>query len=97
MSGVTEVRLYRNTVDAVPADYANVTAAVLKSAATDHGTGIKRYLDGAATVGPLEGGTHYFWVELIDARGNTAGPQPVGDVRIRHNILDANLVDHGNK
>ena len=27
MSGVTEVRLYRNTVDAVPADYAKVSTA----------------------------------------------------------------------
>jgi hypothetical protein len=79
MSGVTEVRLYRNIVDAVPADYTDVTAAVLDSAATDHGAGIKRYLDGAATVSGLGGGTtNYFWVELIDARGNTAGPQPAG-------------------
>jgi hypothetical protein len=39
--------------------------------------------------------TYYFWVELIDARGNTAGPQPIGHVRIRHSI-DTKLVDHGN-
>lgn len=79
MSGVTEVRLYRNIVDAVPADYTDVTAEVLGSAATDHGAGIKRYLDGAATVSGLGGGTtNYFWVELIDAKGNTAGPQPAG-------------------
>jgi hypothetical protein len=31
MSGVTEVRLDRNTVDEVPLEYTNVTAAVLNS------------------------------------------------------------------
>jgi hypothetical protein len=73
------VRLYRNTVDAMPADYTDVTAAVLNSAATDHGAGIKRYLDGAATVSGLVGGTTYhFWVKLTEARGNTVGPQPGG-------------------
>jgi hypothetical protein len=35
-------------------------------------------LDGVTTADGLAGGTNYFWVELIDARGNTAGPQPVG-------------------
>ena len=35
-------------------------------------------MDGVTTVSGLEGGTNYFWVELIDARGNTAGPQPAG-------------------
>jgi hypothetical protein len=35
-------------------------------------------LDGAATVSGLDPGTHYFWVELIDVRGNTAWPQPAG-------------------
>jgi hypothetical protein len=79
MSGVTEVRLYRNTVDEVPAEYTNVTAAVLNSSLKDHTTGIKRYLDGVATVNGLACGiTYCFWVELIDARGNTAGPQPIG-------------------
>ena len=34
-------------------------------------------------------------MELIDARGNTAGPQPVGDVHFRHD-LDMKLVEHGN-
>jgi hypothetical protein len=95
MSGVTEVRLYRNTVNEVPLEYTNVTAAVLDSSTKNHATGVKRYLDGVATVDGLEGGTHYFWLELIDARGNTAGPQPVGDVRIRHG-LDMKVVDHGN-
>ena len=78
MSGVTEVRLYRNTVDEVPAEYTNVTAAVLNSSTKNHATGVKRYLDGVTTADGLAGGTNYFWVELIDARGNTAGPQPVG-------------------
>jgi hypothetical protein len=96
MSGVTEVRLYRNTVNEVPLEYTNVTAAVLNSSLKNHATGVKRYLDGVTTVGGLEGGIHYFWVELIDARGNTAGPQPVGDVRIRNELLDTKLVDHGN-
>jgi hypothetical protein len=35
-------------------------------------------------------------VELVDARGNTAGPQPIGHVRIRNEILDTKLVEHGN-
>jgi hypothetical protein len=35
-------------------------------------------LDGVATVSGLDPGTHYFWVELIDARGNTAGQKPAG-------------------
>jgi hypothetical protein len=95
MSGVAEVRLYRNTVDEVPLEYTNVTAAVLNSSTKKHATGVKRYLDGVTTVGRLAGGIHYFWGELIDARGNTAGPQPVGDVRIRHD-LDMKVVDHGN-
>jgi hypothetical protein len=86
MSGVTEVRLYRNTVDEVPPEYTNVTAAVLNASLKDHATGVKRYLDGATTVSGLDPGTNYFWVELIDARGNTAGPQPIGHVRIRHNM-----------
>jgi hypothetical protein len=96
MSGVTEVRLYRNTVDEVPAEYTNVTAAVLNSSTKNHATGVKRYLDGVTTADGLAGGTNYFWVELIDARGNTAGPQPVGDVHIRHEILDTKIVEHGN-
>jgi hypothetical protein len=95
MSGVTEVRLYRNTVNEVPLEYANVTAAVLNSSTKNHATGVKRYLDGAATVNGLAGVIHNLWVELFDARGNTAGPQPVGDVRIRHEIFDTKLVDHG--
>jgi hypothetical protein len=78
MSGVTEVGLYRNAIDTVPTSYPNVIAAVLNSSTKDHATGIKRYLDGAATVSGLDPGTHYFWVELIDARGNTAWPQPAG-------------------
>jgi predicted phage tail protein len=80
MSGVTEVRLFRNTIDAVPSDYTNVTAAVLNSSTKDHVTSVKRYLDGVATVDGLAGGTtHYFWVELIDVRGNTMGPQSIGN------------------
>jgi hypothetical protein len=78
MSGVIEVRLYRNTVDEVPAEYTNVTAAVLNSSTKNHATGVKRYLDGVTTVSGLDPGINYFWVELIDARGNTAGPQPAG-------------------
>jgi hypothetical protein len=35
-------------------------------------------LDGVVTVDGLAGGTHYFWVELIDACSNTAWPQPAG-------------------
>jgi hypothetical protein len=42
MSGVTEVRLYRNTVNEVPAEHTNVTAAVLHSSLKDHATGVKR-------------------------------------------------------
>jgi hypothetical protein len=95
MSGVTEVRLYCNTIDTVPTNYTNVTAAVLNSSTKDHATGVKRNLDGAATVSGLDPGTNYFWVELVDARGNTAGPQSIGHVRIRHNI-DTKLVEHGN-
>jgi hypothetical protein len=95
MSGFTEVRHYRNTVDEVPAEYTNVTAAVLNSSTKNHATGVKRYLDGVTTVSGLGGGTHYFWVELIDARGDTGGAQPVGHVHIRHD-LDMKLVDHGN-
>jgi hypothetical protein len=79
MSGVTEVRLYRNTVDEVPLEYTNVTAALLNSSTKNHATGVKRYLDGVTTVSGLASGTtYYFWVELVDARGNTAGPQPAG-------------------
>jgi hypothetical protein len=78
MSGVTEVRLYRKTVDEVPAEYTNVTAVVLISSTKNHATGVKRYLDGVTTVSGLDPGTNYFWVELIDTRGNTAGPQPAG-------------------
>jgi hypothetical protein len=78
MSGVTEVRLYRNTVNAVPSDYTNITAAALNSSTKDHATGVKRYLDGSATVSGLDPGTHYFWVELVNACGNTVGPQPAG-------------------
>jgi hypothetical protein len=78
MSGVTEVRLYRN-IDAVPADYTDVTADVLDWAVTYHEVGIERYRDGAATVSGLGGGTtNYFRMEVIDACGNTAGPQPAG-------------------
>jgi hypothetical protein len=95
MSGVTEVRLYRNTVDEVPAEYTDVTAAVLNSSTKNHATGVKRYLDGVTTVSGLDPGTNYFWVELIDARGNTAGPQPAGYVRTRNEILDTKIVDHG--
>jgi hypothetical protein len=40
MSGITEVRLYRNTVDEIPAEYINVTAAVLNSSTKNHATGI---------------------------------------------------------
>jgi hypothetical protein len=69
---------------------------VLNSLTKNHATGVKLYLDGVTTVNVLEGLIHYFWVELIDARGNTAGPQPVGDVRIRNEILDTKLADHGN-
>jgi hypothetical protein len=79
VSGVTEVRLYRNTVDKVPADFTDVTAEVLSSAATDHGAGVKRCLDGAATMSGLAGGTRYCWVELVDASGNTVGPHPGGN------------------
>jgi hypothetical protein len=36
-------------------------------------------LDGVATVDGLTGGTtYYFWVELIDPRGKTVGPQSIG-------------------
>jgi hypothetical protein len=79
MSGTTEVRLYRNTVDEVPAEYTDITSAVLNSGTTDHAAGIERYLGGVAKVGGLDfDTTYYFWVELVDARGNTAGPQPAG-------------------
>jgi predicted phage tail protein len=79
MSGVTEVRLlYCNTVDEVPLEYTNVTAVVLNSSTKNHATGVKQYLDGVTTVSGLDPGTHYFWVQLIDASGNTAGPQPAG-------------------
>jgi predicted phage tail protein len=78
MSGASEVRLYRNTVDEVPLEYTNVTAVVLNSSTKNHATGVKRYLDGVTTVSGLDPGTQYFWVQLIDARGNTAGPQPAG-------------------
>jgi hypothetical protein len=39
MSGVIEVRLYRNTVDEVPLEYTNATA-VLNSSFKDHATGV---------------------------------------------------------
>jgi hypothetical protein len=88
MSGVTEVRLYRNTVDVVPAEYTHVTAAVLNSSLKNHATGFKRYLDGVTTVSGLASGTtHYFWVELIDARGITTGPQPAGSYTTLQNIV----------
>jgi hypothetical protein len=62
----------------VPADYTDITSAVLNSATTSHAAGIERYLDGVSAVGGLDfDKTYYFWVELVDARGNTAGPQPV--------------------
>jgi hypothetical protein len=93
MSGVAEVR---NTINTAPTHYTNVTAAVLKSSTKDHAKGIKWYLDGVATVDGLTGGTSYcFWVELLDARGKMAEPQPVGHVRIRQNV-DTKLVDYGN-
>jgi hypothetical protein len=78
MSGVTEVRLYRNTVDEVPLEYTNVATAVLNSSFKDLATGVKRYLDAVTTVSGLDPGTHYFCVELIDACGNTAGQKHVG-------------------
>jgi hypothetical protein len=78
MSGVNEVRLYRHTVDEVPAEYTDVTGADLNSSTKNHATGVKRYLDGVTTLSGLIPGTNYFWVELIDARGNTVGPQPAG-------------------
>jgi hypothetical protein len=59
MSGVTEVRLYHNTDDTVPAEYTNVTAAMLSSSLHDHATGIKPYIDGVATLGGLAGITTY--------------------------------------
>jgi hypothetical protein len=66
-------------VDAVPADYTDVTGEVLNSVATDHGAGIKRYHDGVATASGLAGGmTYYFWVELIDASDYKVGLQPAG-------------------
>jgi hypothetical protein len=78
MSGVTEVRLYRNTNDGVQSEYTSVTAALLNSSLQDHVTGIKRYLDGVATLDGLAGGTTYnVWVEVIDARGNAVGMQPI--------------------
>jgi hypothetical protein len=60
----------------VPAEYTNTTVAVLNSSLKDHATGLNRYLDGVVTVDGLRDGTHDSWVERIDARGNTAGPQP---------------------
>jgi hypothetical protein len=42
MSGVSEVRLYRNTIDTVPTSYTNVTAAMLNSSTKNHATGVKR-------------------------------------------------------
>jgi hypothetical protein len=88
MSGVAEVRLYRNTVDEVPAECTNVTATVLNSSLKDNATSIKRYLDGITTVSGLASGTtYYFWVALIDARGNTAGPQPDGSYTTLQNIV----------
>jgi hypothetical protein len=82
MSGVTEVRLYRFTVGTVLAEYTNITATVINSWLKDHATGINRYLDAIVTVYGLSGGTtYYLWDELIDARGNTAEPQPIGATR----------------
>jgi hypothetical protein len=82
MSGVTEVRLYFFIVDAVPADYADVTAEVLNSAATDHGAGIKRSLDGAATVSGLGGGTtNYFWWSSSTPAATRRGRSPQGATR----------------
>jgi hypothetical protein len=52
-------------------------------------------LDGVVTVYGLASETHYFWVDLIDARDNTAGPQSIGYAHIRHRI-DTKFVDHGN-
>jgi hypothetical protein len=49
----------------------------------DHAPGIKRYLDGIATVRGLDPDTTYcFGVELLDARGSTSGPQPIGGNKI---------------
>jgi hypothetical protein len=54
--------MYRNTVDTVRADYTNITSAVLNSSLKDHATGMKRYLDGVATLDGLAGETsYYFW------------------------------------
>jgi hypothetical protein len=50
-----EVRLYRNTIDTVPATNTNATAAVLNLSTKGHATGIKRYFEGVATMGELNG------------------------------------------
>jgi hypothetical protein len=79
MSGGTEVRTYRKTVDEVPLEYTNVTTAVLNSSTKNHAIGVKRYVDGVATVGGLDSETtYYFLVELIDVRDNKSGPQSIG-------------------
>jgi hypothetical protein len=78
MSGVTEVRLHRNIVSTVSTNSTNVIAVVLNSSTKDHATGVKRYLDGVATVdGRHCDNVSYFWVELIYARGNRSGPQAI--------------------
>jgi hypothetical protein len=82
MSRVTLVRLYRITVDELPLEYTNVAAVVLNSSLKDNATGIKRYLDGVATlIGQAGGTTYYFFVELIDARSKTAIRNRLGAAR----------------
>jgi hypothetical protein len=81
MSGVTKVRLYRNTIHNVLENFINITAAVLNSSTKDHTTGMEMFLDGVATVDGHQGDiTYCFWVEVIDTRGNTSGPHMIGSL-----------------
>jgi hypothetical protein len=56
----------------------------------------ERYLDGVIRHTWLDPGTtYYFWVEVVDARGDTGGgPQSIGRVRTRPTV-DMQIVEHG--
>lgn len=81
MSGFSEIRLYQNTTSSIPVGvYTDVTADVIGSAMPmSLGPTLYDYDNAIKTVTGLAPGTQYwFWIELIDAEGNSGGIQPLG-------------------
>ena len=72
-SGIGEVRLFHNNVNAIPVGvYEDITSSFTVGATS--GTG-------GLTKGGLDPGTQYwFWVELIDVAGNASAILPLGSI-----------------